>query len=264
MRFLLLFLLVCFFACGMPETETSVEEATPSETSTKTDDFQWQTESFADLGILRYQIPGFEKLSLQQKKLVYYLTEAGLAGRDIMYDQNYRHNLSIRRALERVIQNYKGDKSTDDWKALLTYAKRVWFSNGIHHHYSMDKFKPAFSKDFLMSALKDSKVNLSEEAIAAIFDPQLDAKKVNLDPKKDLVKGSAVNFYDTDITAKEVEDYYKTKADKSAEPISVGLNTKVVRNKKGELEEKVWHANGMYADAIKKIVAWLEKAAGVG
>ena len=258
---LLLFLL----SCGNPATDSSNGSSTTDNTTQSTDanGFQWQTESFADIGILRYQIPGFDKLNLQQKKLVYYLTQAGLAGRDIMYDQNYRHNLSIRRAMEKIVKNYNGDKSSAEWTSLLTYAKRVWFSNGIHHHYSMEKFKPGFSKDYMKSVSKNSGIDLSDEVMEAIFNPNVDSKKVNLDKAKDLVKGSAVNFYDPDLTEKEVTAFYKSKKDSSDKPISTGLNTKVVRGKNGKLTERVYSANGMYGASIKEIQKWLRKAAEV-
>lgn len=254
----LAFLLVLVSCSDSTETKPDVKNE-----ETSTDEFVWQTESFADIGILRYQIPGFEQLNLQQKKLVYYLNQAGLAGRDIMYDQNYRHNLTIRRALEEIIKNYKGDRNSKEWNGLMTYAKRVWFSNGIHHHYSMDKFVPGFSKDYLLSLLKDSNTSLPDEVTAAIFDPEVDNKKVNLDPSKGLVKGSAVNFYDPDITEAEVDAFYASIADESEEPVSTGLNTKVVRGADGKLTEKVYSANGMYGPAIKEIIKWLEKAVTV-
>ena len=264
MRFLVLISTILFFlfSCGNPTTDANGNAS--SDTNTKSNDgFQWQTESFADVGILRYQIPGFDKLNLRQKKLVYFLTQAGLAGRDIMYDQNYRHNLSIRHAMEKIVKNYNGDKSSAEWNAILTYAKRVWFSNGIHHHYSMDKFKPEFSKDYMKSVLKDSGVDLSNEVMEAIFNPNVDNKKVNLDKAKGLVKGSAVNFYDPDLTEKEVTAFYQARKDTSAEPISTGLNTKVVRGENGQLTERVYSANGMYGSAIKEIQKWLRKAAEV-
>lgn len=259
--YLYLLLLLFVFACGNPVADAP--ETTLKADSTSTDDFVWQTETFADIGILRYQVPGFDKLSLDQKKLVYYLTQAGLAGRDIIYDQNYRHNLAIRRALESIVKNYKGDRNSKEWNGLITYAKRVWFANGIHHHYSNDKFIPGFSQDYMLSLLKDSNISLSAEALDAIFNPATDNKKVNLDPSKGLVKGSATNFYDPDITEAEVDAFYKANGDDSAEPLSIGLNTKVVRGKDGKLSEKVYSAEGMYADAIKEVIKWLEKAVTV-
>ncbi len=256
-----LFLLLSVFACGDQTTEkpsTDTEEA-----STSTDDFVWQTETFADIGVLRYQIPGFDKLNLKQKQLVYYLTQAGLAGRDMIYDQNYRHNLTIRRALENIVKNYKGDRNSKEWNGLVTYAKRIWFANGIHHHYSMEKFVPGFSQDYMLSLLKDCNTSLPDEVMKAIFDPAVDNKKVNLDPSKGLVKGSAVNFYDADITEAEVDAYYEAYGDLSEEPVASGLNSKLVRGKDGKLMEKRYAANAMYGDAIKEVMKWLEKAVTV-
>jgi dipeptidyl-peptidase-3 len=227
------------------------------------EEFQFQTETFADLKLIRYQIPGFDKLSLQQQKLVYYLSEAGYAGRDIIWDQNYRHNLSIRRALENIILNYKGDTSTEDWNNFLTYTKRVWFANGIHHHYSMAKFTPDFSKEYFMSLMEETGSSLNDEALMAIFDENFDAKKVNLDPEKGLVLGSAVNFYAPDITEDEVDAYFASiKDNETTEPISYGLNSKLIRGENG-IEEKVYKLDGMYGEAIAEIISWLEKAVTV-
>ena len=265
--FLLLFLIGVLFSCGNPPAEVASDTATYDQehAAEGEDDFVWSPEKFADIRIIRYQIPGFEKLNLQQKKLVYYLTQAGLAGRDIIYDQNYRHNLEIRRALERIISNYQGDKNTDDWQAFMLYAKRVFFASGIHHHYSKDKFNPGFSKDYLDQLLKATNGSLSDEALGAIFDPEVDAKKVNLNPDKDLVAASAVNFYDPGITEAEVDAFYQKKmADKDPdEPISYGLNSKLIRKPDGTLTERVWSANGMYGSAIKEIQKWLRLAVGV-
>lgn len=259
-NFLFLAFLFIISSCSDPVPESG---ANGEDNSTENPDFVWQTETFADIGILRYQVPGFDQLSLQQKKLVYYLAEAGLSGRDIMYDQNYRHNLTIRRALEHVIINYKGDKNTKDWNGLMTYAKRVWFANGIHHHYSMDKFVPGFSKEYFLTVLEATDKSLSEEVLEVIFNPEIDNKKVNLNPEIDLVKGSAINFYGPDITDAEVESYYNAIADNSEEPISTGLNTKVVRGDDGKLMEEVYAANGLYGEAITEIIKWLEKAVTV-
>ena len=170
--------------------------------------FSFFSEQFSDTRILRYKIPGFQKLNLNQKKLVYYLTQAGLSGRDIIYDQNYKHNLSIRRALENIYQNFNGDRSSNSWKEFEIYLKRIWFSNGIHHHYSNDKFIPKFSKKYLKDLLDESKTSLNYDAFDAIFNSK-DLKKVNLDPKIGLIKGSAINFYDDNITESEVNDFYK-------------------------------------------------------
>ncbi len=224
-------------------------------------DFNYLAEQFADIKILRYQIPGFDQLSLQQKKYVYFLTQAGLAGRDIMYDQNYRHNLKIRRALENIYQNYKGDKNSDNWKNFETYLKRVSFANGIHHHYANDKFKPSFSKNYFDTLLKETKTKLAGEAYDVIFN-DADTKKVNLNPDKGLVKGSAINFYSPNITEEDVDSFYsKMKSDKE-KPIEKGLNSKLVK-KDGKVVEQVWKSGGMYGASIDKIIFWLEKAKNV-
>ena len=221
--------------------------------------FSYFSEQFADLKILRYQIPGFENLSLDQKKLVYYLTEAGLSGRDIMYDQNYRHNLKIRRALENIHISYQGDKNNNQWKAFEIYLKRIWFSNGIHHHYSNDKFIPGFSSEYLQELLAETNIKLEKEAFNVIFNKE-DGKKVNRDATKGIVKGSAVNFYDPDITEKEVDTFYENLlVPNPKKPISLGLNSKLVRVN-GEVEEKVWKKGGMYSASIEKIIQNLELA----
>jgi len=221
--------------------------------------FSYFSEQFADLKILRYQIPGFENLSLDQKKLVYYLTEAGLSGRDIMYDQNYRHNLKIRRALENIHISYQGDKNNNQWKAFEIYLKRIWFSNGIHHHYSNDKFIPGFSYEYLQELLDETNIKLEKEAFNVIFNKE-DGKKVNRDATKGIVKGSAVNFYDPDITEKEVDTFYENLlVPNPKKPISLGLNSKLVRVN-GEVEEKVWKKGGMYSASIEKIIQNLELA----
>ena len=221
--------------------------------------FSYFSEQFADLKILRYQIPGFENLSLDQKKLVYYLTEAGLSGRDIMYDQNYRHNLKIRRALENIHISYQGDKNNNQWKAFEIYLKRIWFSNGIHHHYSNDKFIPGFSSEYLQELLDETNIKLEKEAFNVIFNKE-DGKKVNRDATKGIVKGSAVNFYDPDITEKEVDTFYENLlVPNPKKPISLGLNSKLVKVN-GGLEEKVWKKGGMYSASIEKIIQNLKLA----
>jgi dipeptidyl-peptidase-3 len=224
-------------------------------------EFIYLAEQFADIKILRYQIPGFDQLSIQQKKYVYYLTQAGMAGRDIIYDQNYRHNLTIRRSLENIYQNYRGDKNNNDWKNFEIYLKQIWFANGIHHHYSNGKFKPQFSQDYLNKLLSETNTELNGEEFDVIFN-NVDAKKVNLDPETGLVKGSAVNFYAPNVTAKDVDYYYsKMEVDKKT-PIEIGLNSKLVKEN-GELKEEVWKSGGMYGASIDKIIYWLEKAKDV-
>lgn len=241
---------------------------------TDEDDFKYQTEKFADVAILRYKVPGFEELTLKQKELVYYLYEAALAGRDIFYDQNYKHNLLIRKTLSAIVSSYNGDKNSEDYKKFLVYAKRVWFSNGIHHHYANNKFKPDFSVDYFTELLKSCDSNLlplsegetvddlRSKLIPIIFNPNIDAQKVNLKPGEDLIKTSAVNFYEG-VTQREVEAFYKAMTDKNdTTPIWYGLNSKVVKEN-GKIIEKVWKVGGMYSPAIEKIVYWLEKAAAV-
>ena len=223
-------------------------------------EFTYFSEQFSDVKILRYQIPGFDELSLSQKKLVYYLTQAGLAGRDIMYDQNYRHNIAIRTALESIYENYDGDNSSKNWKSFEVYLKRIWFSNGIHHHYSNDKHRPEFSLDYLEKLLNETDTKLNKEAFDVIFNKE-DGKKVNLDQSKGLIKGSAVNFYGPNVTAQDVDFYYSEvkKVPNPKKPISLGLNSKLVKEN-GKLVEKVWKMGGMYNDEIKNIIYWLSKA----
>jgi dipeptidyl-peptidase-3 len=225
--------------------------------------FEYVVEQFSDIKVLRYQIPGWENLTLKEQKLVYYLTQAGTSGRDIMWDQNYRYNLKIRKALENIYQNYKGDKTIADWGNFEIYLKRVWFSNGIHHHYSNEKIQPEFSKAYFALLLKETNTKL-EPSIAAVIFNDVDSKKVNLDESKGLLAGSAINFYEKGITLKEAEDFYakKTSPDPT-KPYSYGLNSKLVRSSNGKLEEKVWKSNGMYGAAIDKIIYWLEKAQSV-
>jgi dipeptidyl-peptidase-3 len=239
-------------------------EPTPVPETQETTDFEWIVEDFADVRVLRYQIPGWEKLSLQQQKLVYYLTQAGYEGRDIIWDQNYRHNLTIRKALENVVRNYQGDRESEDWRKFMEFTKRIWFSNGIHHHYANYKFTPEFSNDYFQSLLTATNTEMSEEVVNVLFEKDVDFKKVSLDPNSDLVLSSAVNFYDPDLTQKEVEAYYASIIDTSdSQPISYGLNTKLVRDENGKITEKVWKVGGMYDTAITKIVYWLEKAVEV-
>jgi dipeptidyl-peptidase-3 len=233
------------------------------ETAEVAPEFNHFVEQFADIKVLRYKIPGFEELSLREKKLVYYLTQAGLAGRDIMWDQNYRHNLSVRKALESINQNYKNDRETEDFKFFKTYLKRVWFSNGIHHHYSNDKIKPEFTKEFFTNdLLKNSNTQLSTEVIDVLFN-DADNKKVNKKSGNDNILSSAINFYAPDITDKDVVEFYKTayKGPKGM-PVEAGLNSKLIREN-GKLVEKVWKSGGMYGAAIDNIIGWLEKAKGV-
>lgn len=259
MKFKVLFSCFLMGALIWSCNENSAEE---SAISADENSFDYVVEQFADIQILRYQIPGFNELSIEQKKLVYYLSQAGLAGRDIMWDQNYRHNLQIRVALEKIYQNYSGDKETDNWKAFETYLKRVWYSNGIHHHYSNDKLVPGFSPEYLTGLLNETNSELSGEPFNVIFNEQ-DAKKVNKKKGVDNVAASAINFYDPSITDKEVEEFY-TKAYKGPEgkPVETGLNTKLVK-KNGKIIEEVYKSGGLYGSAIDEIIKWLELAKGV-
>jgi dipeptidyl-peptidase-3 len=241
---------------------------------TETEDFKWQIDQFSDLRILRYQVLGFDELPLAQKELIYYLSEAALCGRDIITAQNYKHNLTIRKTLDAIVEGYTGDRTDSQWEQFMVYTKRVWFSNGIHHHYSTDKFIPGFTADYFATLVKESKGvefplaqgQTIDDLIAflqpVIFDPTVDAKKVSQDSSKDLVTESAVNFY-KGVTQEEVEKYYKGIADEDdPTPISYGLNTRVVK-KNGKVVEEVAFLNGLYGPAIEKIIYWLEKAAGV-
>jgi dipeptidyl-peptidase-3 len=255
-----LLLVTAIFCCCQSPPQEPQEVALVADTT----GFVWRTEQFADVQINRYIIPGWEKLSAQQRILTYYLVQAGLEGRDIMYDMNYRHNLEIRKTLENIVSTYQGDRSTQDWKGFTTYLKRIWFSSGIHHHYSMNKLTPGFSREYLDQLLEETANSLSDEAMEAMFDPGKDAKKVNLDPNSDLVLSSAVNFYDPDITQAEVEQYFESIIDKDDEtPISYGLNSKIVRLEDGSLGEEVYKVGGRYGAAIERMVEWLEKAVTV-
>ena len=248
-----------FFQCQAPPV-TPQEESLVADTT----DFRWRTEQFADVQINRYIIPGWEELSAKQRMLTYYLVQAGLEGRDIMYAMNYRHNLEIRKALENIYRNYEGDRSANNWAKVEVYLKRIWFSNGIHHHYSMNKFLPEFSRDYLNQLLEVTNTHLSDEALESIFDPNKDAKKVNLDPEVDLVLASAVNFYDPDLTQSEVETYFQGIIDKEDQtPISYGLNAKIVRKEDGSIGEEVYKVNGLYGAAMEKMAHWLEQAVTV-
>lgn len=225
--------------------------------------FEVKADRFADIQVLRYKINGFDKLTLNQKKLAYYLTQAGLAGRDIVYDQNYKHNLEIRQAIHQIVKNYKGEKNAD-WENFMTYARQFWFANGIHHHYSMDKFTPQFSKEYFLGLLKDTNSTLSDAATEAIFNPAIDAKRVNLDPAKGLIPGSANNFYGDGLTDAMVDDYYKGIIDPNNQtPVSYGLNSKMILDENGKIKEVPWKVGGTYGPALEKVVYWLEKAVEV-
>lgn len=243
-------------------------------TTAEAEKFDYTVEQFADLQILRYRVPGFEDLSLKQKELVYYLTEAALQGRDILFDQNGKYNLTIRRMLEAVYTGYKGDKNTPDFKAMEVYLKRVWFSNGIHHHYGSEKFVPGFTPEFFRQAVQSVDAatlplaegqtveQLCEEVFPVIFDPTVMPKRVNQAAGEDLVLTSACNYYDG-VTQQEAEDFYNALKNPLDEtPVSYGLNSRLVKED-GKIQEKVWKVGGLYGQALEKIVYWLKKAEGV-
>ncbi len=225
---------------------------------TSVTDFDYNVDQFADIKILRYQIPGFEDLTLKEQKLVYYMTQAGLAGRDIMWAQNYRHNLAIRNALETIYTSDKVEKEGAEWEQFETYLKRIWFANGIHHHYSNAKMKPEFSQDYLKKIVAQSGATLDGEAFDVLFNDE-DSKKVNLSKDADIVLESAINFYGPDVTTAEAERYYDAIKVDEDRPIEKGLNTRLVKEN-GKLVEQVYKSGGLYGSAIDQIIYWLEKA----
>lgn len=240
----------------------------------KTENVQpWSVDRFADIEVLRYEVPAFETLTLQQKKLVYYLTEAAQWGRDILWDQNCKYNLQIRQLLEAVYTNYDGDRETSEWIAFEQYTKQVWFANGIHHHYSTAKFIPGFSKDWLLAQIEKlpnsdalkSKLDIGQsdnEVFRAMFDSAYMAVRVNQADGVDLIQTSANNFY-SGLSQKEVEEYYaKFKNPKDTMPVMFGLNSQLVKEN-GKIQEKVWKEGGMYGEAITHIIYWLSKASEV-
>ncbi|HAR37832.1 MAG: dihydrofolate reductase [Bacteroidetes bacterium GWD2_45_23] len=254
-------------------------EGKKADTRTTGDDgidstFEYKVDRFADIEILRYPVPGFNSLTLQQKELIYYLSQAALEGRDILWDQNNRYNLTIRRVCEGVYENYMGDKSSEEWGNFETYLKQIWMANGIHHHYSEDKIMPQFSQDFFVKLVKsvdpgrmpfrdgmaaDETLN---EILPVMFDPAVMPKRMSQTPGTDIVATSAVNFYEG-VTQKEVEDFYNAmKVPNDNTPVSYGLNSKVTKVD-GVVTEQVWKLGGMYDKAIERIIGWLEKAATV-
>lgn len=238
------------------------------------DTFEYQVEQFADLQILRYRVPGFEKLSLRQKQLIYYLSQAALEGRDILYHQNGKYNLPVRRLLEAVYVAYKGPRDTDEFRAFEVYLKRVWFANGIYHHYSCDKFVPGFTPDYLRSLVEslpadalplaegETCTKLCNRLFPVIFDPEVMPKRVNQADGEDLILTSAANYYEG-VTQQEAEDFYAAmKTPGETEPVMYGMNSRLVK-KDGVVQEEVWKIGGMYGEALQKIVSWLDKAAEV-
>ncbi len=241
------------------------------------DDFRYTIDRFADLKVMRYQVPEWDSLNLKQKELLYYLSQAALCGRDMLYDQNFRYNLLIRHTLEAIENSYTGDRKTSEFDAFTTYLKRVWFSNGIHHHYGGDKFEPGFSEAYFAELLAHSDLKpvldanreglKTAEALQAfltpiLFDPALYAKRVNQDPATGLIEGSACNYY-LNVSTPEAEKFYAAMADpKDPQPISYGLNSRLEKQD-GRLKENVYKVGGLYSEAIEKVVYWLEKAAQV-
>ena len=250
-------------------TNNNASERSTTENSKKAN---YTVDRFADVEVLRYEVPGFETLSLQQKQLLFHLSEAALMGRDILFDQNNHYNLAIRRALEAIYIGYKDDRSSEQFKALETYLKRVWFANGIHHHYAEDKFEPGFTKEFFaecISQLDKSTLPLREgqtteqwitEIAPVIFDPTVMPKRTVQSGDKDILLASANNYYEGGVTQKEAEAFYaKMKNPNDKTPVSFGLNSRLSK-KDGQLEEKVWKVGGLYTEAIEQIVEELEKA----
>ncbi len=260
-------------SCSSNQNENT--QADEHNQGAQADGFAYMTEQVADLRILRYEIPGFESLRKKEKELLYYLYQAALSGRDMMWDQNYRFNLAVRRTLENIHTTYSGDKNNEEYNAFTEYMKRVWFSNGIHHHYQNTKIEPGFSKAYFKTLIEGSDAEkmpldhnedlagFTEKITDVIFNKEVDYKKVNKADGVDMIQGSAVNFYGQGLTQKEVEDFYAAKRDANDKtPISYGLNSKLIKEG-GKIKEQVWKVGGMYNDAIVEVVKWLEKAVAV-
>lgn len=231
-------------------------------TGEKRDEFKYIADEFADLQILRYQIPGWDALSLNQKALIYHLSEAGKCGRDILFDQNFKYNLRIRKSLEKIIREYEGDRECEEFQNFLTYAKRVFFSNGIHHHYAEDKFTPQCTQEYFKGLMvATAQEEMCEELLPVIFDPELYPQRKYTGKEKDLLLGSAVNFYCGNITKDEANSFYnKLENPKDTTPVSYGLNSKLVKEN-GVIKEIVYKADGLYGNSIKQIVKHLQAAA---
>lgn len=237
--------------------------------------FNYHVDRFADIEVLRYEVPEFDRLTPDQKKMIYFLSQAAQAGRDIIWDQNGKYNLQLRKLFENIFTNYKGDRNDPEFKAFEKYLKQMWFANGIHHHYSNDKFTPSFTEDFFKAQVKSLPDNLlplypgqDREAllqtlVPVIFDPSVMSKKVCQDGTVDIIVNSASNLYGDGVTQKEVEDYFAALKDPSdPQPISYGLNSRIVKEN-GKIKEQAYHLNGLYGNAIAKIIYWLDKAKGV-
>ena len=273
LKYLAIFTGTAFMVACSGNAQNNKDNDSEVNKETKKPTSEVSMERFADIEVLKYKI-SFDKLSKKQKEYVYYLSEAALAGRDIFYQQNYKHNLQIRRSLENIFSNYSGDKTTEDWGKFETYLKRVWFSNGIHHHYGEVKFLPEFSQDYFKSLVSDTKGEwpLKEgqtaeqmwgDLLPAMFDPAVGTKKVNKDNGIDQVLVSANNHYAEGVTTKEVEAFYSNMAKGAGDkPVEFGLNSHVAKED-GKLVEHVYKVGGMYGEAIEKAVFWLKKAATV-
>ncbi|MDD3736294.1 MAG: dihydrofolate reductase, partial [Bacteroidales bacterium] len=249
-----------FISCGPSERKETAD-----------DEFTYEVDRFEDISVLKYRLPAFDQLTAGEKEFIYYLSEAALCGRDILWDQNFKYNLLIRKTIEAIIDTYGGDRESDEYRAFITYAKRVFFANGIHHHYSNDKFVPGFSEDYFAQLVSGSDVarlplagdqtvdELTSFLTPILFDPVLYAKKVDQTEGTDMITSSANNFYEG-VTQAEVEEYYASIADPSdPRPVSWGLNSKVTKID-GKVTEIPWKSGGMYGPAIERIVLWLEKA----
>jgi dipeptidyl-peptidase III len=257
------------------QSQTSTQKANVTTDKTTVNEFKWQADRFADIRVLRYQVPGFEELPLKTKTLLFYLYKAALSGRDITWDQNYKYNLTIRHTLEAIISDYSGDKSTAEYAKFVEYSKRVWFASGIHHHYMSGKFTPEFSAasfaDYVKNVADKGKLPLTKEQnveqlitllTPIMFDASVAKKMVDQSANIDNVQASAVNFYEG-VSEQEVRDFYNNKTNVDAKhPVSWGLNSKLVK-KDGKLVEQVWKVGGMYDKAISEIVTWLDKAVTV-
>ena len=241
----------------------------PQENKNTDQEFKYQTEQFADIKMIRYKVPGFEKLDLRQKKLIYYLSQASLCGRDIIFDQNYRHNLSIRRVLESIVENYNGDRNSNEWNEFMVYTKRFWFSGGIHHHYSSAKIKPGFSPEYfekLIKTVNPEFLDKSNEEIETdlgisisdlIFNENIDSKRVNRDKGIDIILGSANNYYGPNVTEEDVNLFYKKEFEERAP--EYGLNSRLVKEN-GKIYEEVYKVGGKYGKALEQMIYWIEKA----
>lgn len=224
------------------------------------EDFIWQTEQFGDIKILRYQVPAFEALAPEERIFIYYLSQAAIAGRDILWDQNNKYNLKIRRALEWIIRDYQGERNEVEFQEFMIYAKKVFFANGVHHHYSMDKFVPGFSKEYFRQLLiAIGKPELYQELEQIVFDPCYMSKRVVLDEGVDLIQASANNYY-SGVTQSEVEQFYSNKDTKEETPVSRGLNSTLIKDEEGHIREEVWRIGGKYDAELSRIVYWLEKS----